>query len=76
MTVPFALAIYFTIWWVVLFAVLPFGVRNNEEAGIARTAGADAGAPAQPHMGLKVLATTIVSAVIFAGVYALIAYEG
>ena len=28
-----AAAIYFIIWWVVLFAVLPFGVRNASEAG-------------------------------------------
>ena len=27
---PPRLAIYFIIWWVVLFAVLPFGVRNRE----------------------------------------------
>ena len=25
-------AIYFLIWWIVLFAVLPWGVRNQEEA--------------------------------------------
>ena len=28
-----AAAIYFVIWWVVLFTVLPFGVRNAAEAG-------------------------------------------
>ena len=27
------LAIYFLIWWLTLFAVLPWGVRNQEEAG-------------------------------------------
>ena len=26
-------AIYFVIWWVTLFAVLPFGVRSQREAG-------------------------------------------
>src|SRR3712207_9202750 len=26
------LAVYFTIWWTVLFAVLPFGVRRDEGA--------------------------------------------
>ena len=35
MTYPIssALAIYFVLWWIVLFAVLPFGVRNQDEAG-------------------------------------------
>ena len=28
-----AIAIYFIIWWTVLFAVLPFGVRSQEESG-------------------------------------------
>jgi len=27
------IAIYFIIWWVVLFAVLPWGVRSQEESG-------------------------------------------
>ena len=33
MTLATAIAIYFIIWWVVLFAVLPFGVRSQEESG-------------------------------------------
>jgi predicted secreted protein len=28
-----AFAIYFVLWWVVLFAVLPFGVRSQAEDG-------------------------------------------
>ena len=76
MSWPLAIAIYFTMWWVVLFAVLPFGVRNQAEAGGDRPAGTDAGAPVAPHMGAKLLATTLVSAVLFAGVYALVVYEG
>jgi predicted secreted protein len=76
MTLPFGLAIYFTIWWVVLFAVLPFGVRTHAEAGLERPKGTDAGAPAAPRIGLKLLATTAISAVVFAGVYAFILYEG
>jgi predicted secreted protein len=33
MSIPFAIALYFVIWWTVLFAVLPFGVRTQDEAG-------------------------------------------
>ena len=60
MPLPLALATYFTMWWVVLFAVLPFGVRNAAEAGVERPAGTDAGAPMAPRIGLKLLATTLV----------------
>jgi predicted secreted protein len=76
MTLPFGLAIYFTIWWVVLFAVLPFGVRNHEEAGVDRPVGTDAGAPVAPRIGVKLLVTTVVAAVVFAAVYAFMAFEG
>ena len=33
MTLSFALAIYAIIWWIVLFAMLPIGVRTQEEEG-------------------------------------------
>jgi len=59
-----AIAIYFLIWWVTLFAVLPFGVRRqDEDSEIAP--GTDPGAPAIPRLGLKLLWTTAVASVIF-----------
>lgn len=61
-----ALAIYFIIWWVVLFAVLPFGVRNPAEEGVAVEAGHDPGAPTVPALKAKLLWTTIVASVVFA----------
>ena len=76
MPLPLAIAAYFTLWWVVLFAVLPFGVRNAAEAGAEVSKGSDAGAPVAPHLALKALATTLVSAVLFAALYAYAAYEG
>ncbi|MBN9586280.1 MAG: hypothetical protein BGN84_04495 [Afipia sp. 62-7] len=59
-----AFAIYFVLWWVVLFAVLPFGVRSQIEDGEAAE-GTDPGAPTLPRMGRKLLWTTLVSAVLF-----------
>ena len=34
MSAPLSIAVYFTIWWVVLFAILPIGVRSMTEAGV------------------------------------------
>lgn len=65
MSVSSAIAIYFVLWWVVLFAVLPFGVRSQHESGEG-AAGTDPGAPVAPLMWRKLLWTTLVSAVIFA----------
>jgi predicted secreted protein len=58
------LAIYFVVWWLVLFAVLPFGVRSQAESD-DELSGTDPGAPIKPQMGRKLIWTTIVSAVIF-----------
>ena len=75
MPLPLAIAAYFTLWWVVLFAVLPFGVRNAAESGAPLPAGSDAGAPVAPRLALKALATTLISGVLFAALYAYVAYE-
>jgi predicted secreted protein len=60
-----AIAIYFLIWWVTLFAVLPWGVRNQEESGEV-TPGTDPGAPAIHRVWSKLAWTTLVATVIFA----------
>jgi predicted secreted protein len=69
MPVTTALAILFLIWWVVLFAVLPWGVRRQDEAGGEVVPGTDPGAPAVPHLARKLLWTTVVSLLIFAAFY-------
>ena len=37
-TISTGLAIYFVLWWLVLFVTLPFGVRSQHEDGEARPA--------------------------------------
>ncbi|GMV63923.1 MAG: hypothetical protein AMXMBFR74_30900 [Parvibaculum sp.] len=56
------IAIYFVLWWVVLFAVLPWGVRSQHETGEA-IPGSEAGAPVRPALWKKALATTLIAAV-------------
>ena len=75
MTLAFAFAIYFIIWWIVLFAMLPIGVRTSEEAGEKSVPGAAESAPHVPNLLPKMLATTVVSSIIFAGLYAIIVYH-
>ena len=66
MSLTTAAAIYFVLWWVVLFTVLPFGVRNAAEAGEEVEAGNDPGAPTVAALGMKLIWTTVVSAIVFA----------
>lgn len=71
--VTMAVAIYFTTWWIVLFAILPWGVRSQDEAQEV-VPGSDPGAPMLPRLAVKALWTTGVSAVVFGVILALFAY--
>ena len=61
--------VYVMIWWVTLFAVLPWGVRppENPEPGHATSA------PDKPMLwrkaGISARSTTVVAAVIWVGIY-------
>ncbi len=67
-------AIFFVLWWIVLFAVLPFGVRSQAEDEVLL--GTERGAPARFRFGHKVLVTTGVTVLIFAVYYVLTAVLG
>ena len=66
--------IYTISWWLVLFMVLPFGVRTPGPDEDLPEGHADS-APMQPRILLKFAITTVVSAALFAIVYAVIAYR-
>ncbi|MCC6205982.1 MAG: DUF1467 family protein [Hyphomicrobiales bacterium] len=57
-------AVFFIIWWMVLFATLPFGLRTQEENDDV-TLGTVPSAPHGPHMLRAIVRTTIVAAIIF-----------
>jgi predicted secreted protein len=62
---------YTIIWWLVIFAVLPFGIRPLDKTDI----GYAAGAPANPRLWLKAGITTVIAAVVWLGFYALVASD-
>ena len=63
-----AIAGFFLIWWVTLFAVLPWGVHSQQEGG-AVAPGTDPGAPMSFRLGRKLMWTTVIAALIYAGCY-------
>ena len=69
-----AAAIFVFIWWLTLFAVLPFGVRTQDEDG-AVVPGTPGSAPAKPRILRVFVINTLVAAVVFAIVYAIIEYK-
>ncbi|MER2605614.1 MAG: DUF1467 family protein [Siculibacillus sp.] len=65
------IAIYFVVWWIVLFAILPLRVRTQAETGEV-VPGTPASAPERPRLLYKAGLTTIVAFVVTAGLWALI----
>lgn len=64
-----AVALYLLIWWVVLFAILPIGTRPEPEPD---PESGWRGAPVRPRMGRKIIATTLVAALVWGGCVAVI----
>ncbi len=60
--------VYAIIWWVVIFAVLPWGVHVPE----THQPGHATSAPERPMMWRKAAITTAISAVIWIGVYLIV----
>ena len=69
------IAIYLTIWWTVLFVVLPLGVTSHAEAGIDRGDGGDPGAPVDPKLKKKFFTTTWVSAIVFSILWLIVHFK-
>jgi predicted secreted protein len=58
------LLMFFLIWWVVIFCVLPWGIRTDIQSG--------AGAPVNPQLKKKFLVTTGISVLVWVLVFGLI----
>jgi predicted secreted protein len=74
MGIGLSIAIYFTIWWIILFAILPWGVRSLHEEG-GGAPGTDPGAPVDPQLLRKVGWTTVAASVIFAALWVFVEYS-
>ncbi len=68
MSIVDGVVVYVILWWTVLFAVLPWGVRTLDKPPLGHAVGA----PEQPRLWRKALWTTVVAAVIWLAVYGLV----
>ncbi|HEU4985677.1 MAG TPA: DUF1467 family protein [Rhizobiaceae bacterium] len=68
-------AIFFIIWWVVLFAALPIGLRTQDEDDNV-TLGTVSSAPRGPHMLRAFIRTTIIALVVFGLFYGITRVAG
>ena len=67
-----SIIVYVMIWWVVFFSVLPIGIQSNKETFKDNIEGADPGAPKNPKIAKKFLITTIITSILFIGIYYLV----
>lgn len=65
MAIGSIIAIYFVVWWLCLFLVLPFKVRNQVDEG-EWVQGTERGAPAIARLWPKFLIATLLAAIVTA----------
>ncbi len=59
-----AVALYFVVWWLALFAILPVRIRTQSDLG-AITEGTEPGAPAEPALRERAIWTSIAATLVF-----------
>lgn len=74
MSWPLGIALYFVVWWIVLFAVLPFGVHTQGEAGDV-VPGTPESAPRRFALGRVAVINTLVATVVFLGIWVVIGLD-
>ncbi|MDR3518246.1 MAG: DUF1467 family protein [Azospirillaceae bacterium] len=68
MGVVSGIAVFVIVWWLVLFTVLPWGVQPAAEQDPAGRVGA----PARPRIAWKMVATTIIAAIVWSVIDAVV----
>jgi predicted secreted protein len=74
MSLVLGIALYFIIWWVMLFAVLPLGVRTQGDAGEI-VQGTPDSAPVAPKALRIIGLTTALATVVFIVVWLAMRYK-
>jgi len=68
------IAVYFVLWWLIIFIVLPWGVKGQHEEGkIVR--GSEPGAPTKARMKRKAIQTTILTAIVWVIIFVIVKYK-
>ena len=75
MSITGSIIVYVIIWWIVFFSVLPIGIKHNDKPFDNNLEGIDPGAPKNPNILKKFLYTTLITTVIFVGIYYIVASD-
>ena len=64
-----SIIVYVLIWWIVFFSILPVGIKSQNKAFKESLHGNDPGAPKNPNISKKFLITTLITTILFIGIY-------
>ena len=69
MSITGSIVVYVIIWWIIFFSDLPIGIKHYDKPFKNNLEGIDPGAPKNPNILKKFLYTTLITTVIFIGIY-------
>ena len=72
MSITGSLIIFVLIWWIIFFSLLPIDVDRKRKEMVE---GADKGSPENPKIIKKIIYTTIITSIIFIGIFMLVKYD-
>ena len=73
MNIVSAFVVFSVTWFLALYCLLPVGVRSQEEAGDEVPEGAMTGAPSKTNFRKKAIGATIISAIVTATIWYIVA---
>ena len=72
MSITGSLIIFVLIWWIIFFSLLPIDVDRKHKELVE---GVDKGSPENPNIIKKIIYTTIITSIIFIGIFMLVKYD-
>ena len=72
MSITGSLIIFVLIWWIIFFSLLPIDVDRKHKEMVE---GADKGSPENPKIIKKIIYTTVITSIIFIGIFMLVKYD-
>lgn len=75
MTITNHLVVFLVTWWLVIFIVLPFGIKGHHESNEDYEAGIEPGSPINPQIGKKMIITTGITTVIWLIFWAVMEFD-
>ena len=72
MSITGSLIIFVLIWWIIFFSLLPIDVDRKHKEMVE---GVDKGSPENPKIIKKIIYTSIITSIIFIGIFILVKYD-